>query len=209
MDACLDKLSVDFDEELYPHMLTAIAGHHWAIGHGLRLTVMKCVESLELRHAFANVVSTGLVKGMSEGLKHGIKHGKASRDLAAVEAYDPEADSNSSQLKILIYPKVRDPKDPCAVKEEMLLENAIAANISRAKKKKKCRVVCRTHAIGLAHHATSDGIPVSAPTIAPQGLAILLTDAATQTEVADKEEEPYPRLQRSISLPPFYNLEWK
>ncbi|GKF12310.1 hypothetical protein Tco_0050236 [Tanacetum coccineum] len=27
MDARLDKLSVDFDKELYPHMLTAIAGH--------------------------------------------------------------------------------------------------------------------------------------------------------------------------------------
>ncbi|GKB84960.1 hypothetical protein Tco_0957232 [Tanacetum coccineum] len=32
MDARLDKLSIDFDEELYPHMLTAIAGRHWLIG---------------------------------------------------------------------------------------------------------------------------------------------------------------------------------
>nr|GFD04224.1 hypothetical protein [Tanacetum cinerariifolium] len=56
MDARLDKLSVDFDDELYPHMLTVIAGRHWVIGHGLRLAVMKCAESLELRLAFANVV---------------------------------------------------------------------------------------------------------------------------------------------------------
>ncbi|GKB72924.1 hypothetical protein Tco_0934336 [Tanacetum coccineum] len=42
MDACLDKLSVDFDEELYPHMLTAIAGRRWVFGHGLRLAMMKC-----------------------------------------------------------------------------------------------------------------------------------------------------------------------
>nr|GEZ38634.1 hypothetical protein [Tanacetum cinerariifolium] len=41
MDARLDKLSVDFDEELYPHMLTAIAGHRWVIGHVVRLAVMK------------------------------------------------------------------------------------------------------------------------------------------------------------------------
>ncbi|GJV23742.1 hypothetical protein Tco_1376437 [Tanacetum coccineum] len=112
---------------------------------------------------------------------------------------------SSSQLKIPVYPEVRDPKDPWSVKEEMLLEDAIAANISRAEKKKKCRVVCRTHGIGSAHHARSDGILVSAPTV-PQGLAILLADAATQTEVADKEEEPHPRLQRSISLPHVYNL---
>ncbi|GJU49545.1 gypsy type transposase [Tanacetum coccineum] len=201
MDARLDKLSVDFDEELYPYMLTAIAGHRWVLGHDLRLAVMKCAESPELRQVFADVVSAGLVKGMREYLKHGIEHGMVTRDLAAVEA--------SSQLKIPIYLEVRDPEDPWAFKKEMLLEDSIAANISRAKKKKKCRVVYRTHGIGSAHHARSDGIPVSVPTIAPRGLAILLADAATQTKVADEEDEPHPRLHRSISLPPFYNLEWK
>ncbi|GKB84369.1 hypothetical protein Tco_0956641 [Tanacetum coccineum] len=49
MDARLDKLNVDFDEELYPHMLTAIAGYRWVIRHGLLLAVMKCSESPELR----------------------------------------------------------------------------------------------------------------------------------------------------------------
>nr|GEV14002.1 hypothetical protein [Tanacetum cinerariifolium] len=189
MDARLDKLSVDFDEELYPHMLTAIAGR--------------------------------LVKGINEGLKHDIEHGRADRDLAAIKAYDPEADSkyvkalqdlkdmSSSQLKIPIYPEVLDPGDPWAFKEEVLLEDAIAANRSWAEKKKKCRVVCHTHVVGFAHHARSDGIPVSVPTVAPRGLTILLVDATTQTEVADQEDEPSSRLQRSISLPPFYNLEWK
>ncbi|GJS93629.1 hypothetical protein Tco_0800597 [Tanacetum coccineum] len=260
MDARLDKLSVDIDEELYPHMLTAIAGRRWVIGHGLRLAVMKCAESSEIRQAFANVVSAGLAKGMSEGLKYGIEHGKAGRDLADVEAYDPEANNklvkalqdlkdlkypmvdqleklkdapmelimaslhlesdtgedapqwirdlrpSSSQLKIPIYPEVRAPEDPWAVKEEVPLEDAIAANISRAEKKKKCRVVCRTHGIGSAHHARSDGIPVSVPTVVPQGLAILLTDAGTQTQRS--EDEASPRLLRSKSLPPMYNLDW-
>ncbi|GKC18378.1 hypothetical protein Tco_1020528, partial [Tanacetum coccineum] len=108
MDARLDKLSVDFDEELYPHMLTAIAGRRWVIGHGLRLAVMKCDESSKLRKAFANVVSAGLAKGMSEGLKYGIEHGKAGRDLTIVKAYDPEADGKYVQalqkLKDLKYP---------------------------------------------------------------------------------------------------------
>nr|GFA94112.1 hypothetical protein [Tanacetum cinerariifolium] len=44
MDARLDALSIDFDEEMYPHMLTAIAGDRWVIGRGLRLAVMKCGE---------------------------------------------------------------------------------------------------------------------------------------------------------------------
>ncbi|GKG61871.1 hypothetical protein Tco_0623588, partial [Tanacetum coccineum] len=46
-----------------------------------------------LRQTFADVVSAELVKGMSEGMKHGIEHGKVGRYLAAVEAYNPEADS--------------------------------------------------------------------------------------------------------------------
>nr|GFA77091.1 transposase (putative), gypsy type [Tanacetum cinerariifolium] len=79
MDARLDAMSIDFDEELYPHMLTAIAGRRWVIGHGLRLATMKCAESLEMRQAFDDVVSAGIAKGMSEGLKHGVEHGHAQR----------------------------------------------------------------------------------------------------------------------------------
>nr|GEU59064.1 hypothetical protein [Tanacetum cinerariifolium] len=145
MDARLDKLSVDFDEELYSHMLTAIAGRHWVIGHGLRLAIIMCAESTEIRQAFADVVSARLAKGMSEGLKFGIEHGKAGQDLADVEAEDTpqwmrDLPLSSSKLKILVYPKVRDPEDPWAVKEEVLLKDAIAANISRAEKKKKCKI---------------------------------------------------------------------
>nr|GEW24177.1 hypothetical protein [Tanacetum cinerariifolium] len=156
MDARLDKISVDFNEELYPNMLIAIAGRRWVIGYGLRLAVMKCAESLEIRQAFADVVSAGLAK------------------------------------------------DLWAVKEEMPLEDATAANISRAEKKKKCMVVCHTHGIGFAHPARSDGILVSSPTV-PQGLATLLADAATQTETAD-QEEPHLRLKRSMSSFPVYDL---
>ncbi|GJZ69764.1 hypothetical protein Tco_0633314 [Tanacetum coccineum] len=226
MDARLDALSIDFDEELYPHMLTAIAGRRWVIGHGLCLAVMKCAESTDLRQAFANVVSAGIAKGMSEGLKHGVEHGKSQFDLEVIEAYDPEADAkyvaalhalkdleyplidhldklkdapidlimaslhlesdvgeetpqrirelhpSSSQLKILVYPEVRDPRDP----------------------------------IGSAHHPKFDGIPVSVPNVAPQGLAILLTDVATRTETTGDEASPL--LIRSKSLPPMYNLDW-
>ncbi|GJZ24190.1 hypothetical protein Tco_0561649, partial [Tanacetum coccineum] len=55
---------------------------------------------------------------------------------------------------------------------------------------KKCRVVCCTHGVGSAHHARSDGVAVSVPIAAPQGLAILLTDAATQTEGSEGEVSP-------------------
>nr|GEW83762.1 hypothetical protein [Tanacetum cinerariifolium] len=181
MDARLDALGIDFDEELYPHMLTAIAGRRWVIGHGLRLAVMKCGESTELRQVFANVVSAGIAKGMSEGLKYEVEHGKANLSLEAIEAYDPEAEAKYiAALHALKDLKHVTPTDPWACKEEILLADAIAANVSRAEKKKKCRVVCRTHGVSSAHHAMSDGVSVSVPTVAPQGLAIRLEDAATQ-----------------------------
>ncbi|GKF54668.1 hypothetical protein Tco_0165008 [Tanacetum coccineum] len=105
-----------------------------------------------------------------------------------------------------MYPEVRDPRDPWAFKEEMPLEDAIMANVSRVEKKKKCRVVCRTHGIGSVHHPRFDGIPVSVPTVSPQGLAILLIDASTRTETM--EDEASPRLIRYKSLSPMYNLDW-
>nr|GEW80068.1 hypothetical protein [Tanacetum cinerariifolium] len=92
---------------------------------------------------------------------------------------------SSFQLTISVYPEVRDPRNPWAYKEEMKLADTIAANISRAEKKKKCCIVCRTHGVGSAYHARFDGVPVSVPTVVPQGLAFLLVDAATQTEFDD------------------------
>ncbi|GKB41099.1 hypothetical protein Tco_0886041, partial [Tanacetum coccineum] len=232
MDARLDALSIDFDEELYPHILTD----------------------------FADVVSAGIAKGFCKGVKHGVEHGEVKLNLADIEAYDPKAEGkfitamqalkelkyllideienlkdapmdiimaslylksdtgedapqwirdlcpSVSQLKIPVYPEVRDPKDPWAFKKEMLLEDAVAANISQAKKKKKCRIVCRTHGVGFAHHASSDEVLVSALTVIPQGLQILLEDAAIQTELP--EDKASPRLIRSKSLPAMYNLNW-
>nr|GFB09149.1 hypothetical protein [Tanacetum cinerariifolium] len=201
MDARLDAMSIDFDEELYPHMLTAIAGRRWVIGYGLRLATMKCAESLEMRQALADVVSAGIAKGMSEGLKHGVEHGHAQRTIESLEAtaslyleddtggdvpqFIRDLRPSSSQLAIPVYPEVRDPQNPWACKEEIKLADAIAANISRAEQKKRSRVVCRTHGVGFAHHARSDRVPVSAPIVVPQCLALLLVDAATQTDPDD------------------------
>ncbi|GJX63738.1 hypothetical protein Tco_0296638 [Tanacetum coccineum] len=175
MDTRLDKLSVDIDEELYPHMLTAIADQLEKLKDALMELIM---------------ASLHLESDTGEDAPQWI------RDLRP----------SSSQVKIPIYPEVRAHEDPWAVKEEVSLEDAIAANISRAEKKKKCRVVCCTHGIGSAHHVGSDGIPVSSPTVVPRGLAILLTDAGTQTRRF--EDEASPRFLRSKSLPPMYNLDW-
>nr|GEV40906.1 hypothetical protein [Tanacetum cinerariifolium] len=194
MDARLDALSIDFDEELYPYMFTAIVSRRWVIGRGLRLVVMKCGESLELRQAFADAALKDLKYPLVDQLES-LKD--APMDVIMTALYlesDTEDDASqdicdlrpsSSQLTIPVYPEVCDPRNPWACKEEIVLADAIAANISRAEKKKKCHIVCRTYGVGSAHHARSDGVPVSAPTVVPQGLALLLADAATQTELGD------------------------
>nr|GEW95596.1 transposase (putative), gypsy type [Tanacetum cinerariifolium] len=201
LDARLYALSIDFDEELYPHMLTAIAGRRWVVGHGLRLAMIKCAESLEMRQVFADVVSAGVAKvvkrfkvsfdgsvGGLEGCTYGCNYGcliSGERHWEDAPQYICDLHPSSSQLTIPVYPEVRDPRNPWAYKEEMKLSDAIAANISRAQKKKKCRIVCRTHGVGFAHHARSDGISVSVPTVVPQGFALLLVGAATQTDLED------------------------
>ncbi|GJU03134.1 hypothetical protein Tco_1113472 [Tanacetum coccineum] len=68
LDARIADVRRDMDNDLYPNMLTAIAGRRWVIGHGLRLA------------------------GIQQGLEAGVVHGKASRSLAQLEAYDPEVE---------------------------------------------------------------------------------------------------------------------
>nr|GEW95185.1 hypothetical protein [Tanacetum cinerariifolium] len=124
MDARLDALSIDFDEELYPHMLTAIAGRRWVIGR--------------------------IAKGLSEGLRHGLEHGLKGLEVSiggSTGRSEGRTDGCDHGCP------VRDPRNPWACKEEIGLADAIAANISRAEKKKRSRIVCRTHGVGSAHHA--------------------------------------------------------
>nr|GEZ92174.1 hypothetical protein [Tanacetum cinerariifolium] len=165
LDARLDALSIDFDEELYPHMLTAIAGRGWVVGHGLRLAMMKCDESLEMRQAFVDVVSAGVAEGMSEGLKHGVEHGQAQLTIESIEAYDPEAEAK-------FVAALQSLKDLKATLGGIPLN--IYATFAPAPLSSPSSCTRR-----------SDGVPVSVPTVVPQGLALLLVDAATQTDLED------------------------
>nr|GEV45224.1 hypothetical protein [Tanacetum cinerariifolium] len=205
LDARLDALSIDFDEELYPHMLTAIAAAGIAKGmseglrHGVEHGQAKLnVESIEAYDPEAEIKFVEALQALKD-LKYslmdqleGLKDAHIDVIIAALYLESDTGDDasqyicdlrpSSSQLTIPVYPEVRDPRNPWAYREEMLLADAIAANVSCAEKKKKYRIVCRTHGVGSAHHARSDGVPVSVPTVVPQGLALLLVDAATQTE---------------------------
>ncbi|GJT03015.1 hypothetical protein Tco_0824184 [Tanacetum coccineum] len=207
--ARLDVLSIDFDEELYPHMLTAIAGRRWVIGHGLRLDVLKCAESQELRQTFANVVSVRITKGFCDGLKYGVEQGEAKLDLAMVEGYNSEAEgkftATMQALKDLKYPlideleKLKDaPMD--VLMASLYLESDTGADAPQwirdlrpSLSQLKILVYLRSDLqnpgllkeecllidANASKYEPSDGVPASVPTAVPQGLAILLADVAT------------------------------
>nr|GEV08697.1 hypothetical protein [Tanacetum cinerariifolium] len=182
MDARLDALSIYFDEELYPHMLTVIAGRRWMIGHGAAPCRDKMRRILRVKACVCRCRVYRDCQRHERGGENQIYCGPSGIERSEVSfsgsTIGPERRPYGCDYS---YP-VRDPVSPWACKEEMLLMDTIADNVSRAKKKKKYRIVCRTHGVGSVHHAQSDGIPVSAPIVVPQGLALLLADAATQTD---------------------------
>ncbi|GJX83465.1 hypothetical protein Tco_0332946 [Tanacetum coccineum] len=65
----LRKLSIEYDEELYPHLLSAIAKRRWLISHGLRLAAMSTLESQEVKQSFKDVVKCALARGRAEAVE--------------------------------------------------------------------------------------------------------------------------------------------
>ncbi|GJV55520.1 hypothetical protein Tco_1456525 [Tanacetum coccineum] len=65
----LRKLSIEYDEELYLHMLSAIAERRWLISHGLRLAAMSALESQEVKQSFGDVVKCALTRGKTEAVE--------------------------------------------------------------------------------------------------------------------------------------------
>nr|GEY02204.1 transposase (putative), gypsy type [Tanacetum cinerariifolium] len=62
LDARIANVRRDMDNELYPYMLTAIAGRRWVVGHGFRLALHKCARSVKCRSALGKVISMAINK---------------------------------------------------------------------------------------------------------------------------------------------------
>ncbi|GKB24217.1 hypothetical protein Tco_0863618 [Tanacetum coccineum] len=87
----LRKLSIEYDEELYPHMLSAIAERRWLISHGLRLAAMSALESQEVKQSFGDVVKCALARGKAEAVEELHEEKLLTVPAAQVPGYNPNA----------------------------------------------------------------------------------------------------------------------
>ncbi|GJY53711.1 hypothetical protein Tco_0445375 [Tanacetum coccineum] len=93
LDANLMGMALHLDGEFYPHYLTTIAGRRWILSRGLKLVVMKFLQSPEYLAALGGAIGRTIDKDMQDGLATDIDHGKAGRVLANVAAYNPSAEA--------------------------------------------------------------------------------------------------------------------
>ncbi|GKC80160.1 hypothetical protein Tco_1130934, partial [Tanacetum coccineum] len=84
-------MAIHLDEEFYPRFLTTISGRRWFLTYGLKLVLLKCLQSFEYLQALGQAIGCAVNKGIQDGLKAWIDHGQAGKDLSVIEAYDPYA----------------------------------------------------------------------------------------------------------------------
>nr|GEY54645.1 hypothetical protein [Tanacetum cinerariifolium] len=94
-----DKLYNDFvemtfylEERFYPHLLITIAGRRWLLTYGMKLAIVKYLNSPEYIFALGMAICKAIEKGMQDGLAAEITHGKEGRVLTDVAAYNPSTE---------------------------------------------------------------------------------------------------------------------
>ncbi|GJX52513.1 hypothetical protein Tco_0280882, partial [Tanacetum coccineum] len=68
-------------EAVQDEQVKVLTGRRWILGRGLRLVVMKCLQTLEYLAALGGAIGCAIDKVMQDGLAAGIDHGKARRGL--------------------------------------------------------------------------------------------------------------------------------
>ncbi|GKC69825.1 hypothetical protein Tco_1115708, partial [Tanacetum coccineum] len=122
LDAQLLKMAAHLEEEFYPRFLTTISGRRWILTHGLKLVLLKCLQSPEYLHVLGEAIGCAINKAMQDGLKAGIDHGKARRDLSVIKANDPSVEAKyvnaMNALRTMDFPllfMLKSKKDACMV----------------------------------------------------------------------------------------------
>nr|GEW32254.1 hypothetical protein [Tanacetum cinerariifolium] len=77
LDADLLEMALHLERKNYPHILNTISGRRWLFTHGLKLAVVKCLNSQGYLSALGAAIIRAIDKEMQDGLSAGIHHGKA------------------------------------------------------------------------------------------------------------------------------------
>ncbi|GJZ64938.1 hypothetical protein Tco_0621634 [Tanacetum coccineum] len=102
------EMALHLEEKFYPHLLTTISGRRWLITQGMKLAIIKCMNSPEYLFALRAAIGKAIEKGMQDGLSAGITYDKEGRVLTDVVAYNPSAEidyiSALQQLQNVNFP---------------------------------------------------------------------------------------------------------
>ncbi|GJW95571.1 hypothetical protein Tco_0175243, partial [Tanacetum coccineum] len=71
IDTDFTRCCMRFQECFHPHLLNVIAGRRWLLTHGMKLLVVKCLNSNEYMEALGHAFGRAIEKGMQEGLAAG------------------------------------------------------------------------------------------------------------------------------------------
>nr|GEX53049.1 hypothetical protein [Tanacetum cinerariifolium] len=98
LDADLADMACHLEEKFYPHLLTTIFCRRWLLAYGLKLVLIKRLNSSEYLIALGAAISRAISKGMQDGVAAGKDHGRERRSLTDVATYNPstEADFDSA-----------------------------------------------------------------------------------------------------------------
>lgn len=106
----LRKLSIEYDEELYPHLVSSIAECRWLISHALRLAALSTLESQEVIEAFGNVVQCALARGKAEAVEELHESQMLTVPIAQVPGYNgdtyAELVAAMEKMKLLELPHI-------------------------------------------------------------------------------------------------------
>nr|GEV18216.1 hypothetical protein [Tanacetum cinerariifolium] len=94
LDADLLEMALHIEEKFYPHLLTTISGRRWLLTHGLKLVMIKCLNSQEYLLALGMAISRAIKKEMKDRLLAGIDQGREGGSLADIAAYYPAVEAN-------------------------------------------------------------------------------------------------------------------
>ncbi|GJS41733.1 hypothetical protein Tco_0566776 [Tanacetum coccineum] len=102
LDADLLEMACHLEEKIYPYLLTIISRQRWILTHGMKLFLVKCLNSLDYLTALGAAISRAIKQGMQSGLAVGIDHGREGRSLTNVAAYNAvaKADFNIALQKL-------------------------------------------------------------------------------------------------------------